>query len=710
MLKKLSQIAVLFFFVVLGMVLALVVSINLLVESERESIEYFLQDSFSLDVNYRKATVKFIPRLALSLEKFVVINPKNLEKPHLISESAKIEIDLLALFVDQILIDRLSLENAVIIYQKSDEKSADKLSFGFLDKLISSVENFEIEDGRLILEKKGEDKFKEINHINLSSQVSADYGLIEFPRLELDFDYRQNKYRLDANDLKLELKANKLSASDLLVEVADGSLNFSDLVFENFKFKHFSLETKSLDLSLLGNLYGLFSSVSNELASQKGFLSSEFNAKRSASDFSLVGQFDLQNYEIKSKQDYYKAASISGPIELLIVEAADTKISSSKLKAIGFAFSDEQTRLENVDMDMQNLSVNIDANTDVSAKFYLKGSSLNLEAPSVQIFEIDSLTGPLTVEIPSTGGYLVQGPGHLEGGKLAVFDKALDQASADVDMYISRPKKAFKTTNLSYLFAGNMQSLSASLQITPSIYELNDASIAQGNGRFGINAQMMRGKENDFSFDIDVSNFDFKSILSFFVKENDADEYTGILESLVAHAQGNKSSFLESLNGYGNFRFRQGIIRNLNLSEKVINVLEQVKFINPMSKPKITDDEREQELKGVFRITEQKVYFDELNISRNWYTINGKGQLKFDLGLKIRARLVLLRETFKTLGLGIKPIEKLFEELGAIEIPIMIDGKLPKIDVMPDLKEMAKRYSGISLLEYLWKGVKDVVR
>lgn len=711
MLRIFSRITVLFSVIFLGIAFTSFFCLNLIIESERESIEYFIKNSLSLDVSYRKASIKFLPKLALSLENLVIENPENQKKPFATADSAGIKIDLLALFVGQVLVDELSLDHAVIMHKRSEKESAGQaLSFGFLDSVISRIKGFKVSNSKLILEEKGA-KPKVIEQINFLAEVSADYGLIGFKSFELEFEYLQNKYKTAASNAKLEVRSNKLALGELRLEFDGSELKLNDLILENSEIQHFVIKTKDFDLSSFPKLAALFAPVSNKLRSQKGFLSTELTAKRNKNtDFFLKGQFELRDYEIQNAKDYYKISLVSGPIELLIVKEADTKISSSALKIINFAFSDEQTRLENVDLIANNLKANINQNTDVTVSADLKGQRLNLEAPSVQIFSIDSLTGPLTIKVPSSGGYLVEGPARLEGGKLAIFNKTLDQTSADVDLYISKEKKSFKSTNTNYLFANNMQSLSAKFQMTPSIYEIIDGSIVQGNGRFNLDAQMMRKTKDDFSFSLRVSDFDFRSMLSFFVKEKDAAEYTGILELLVASAQGRRSAFLESLNADGKFIFRQGIIRNLNLSEKVIKVLEQVKFINPMRKPKVDDDEREQELESSFRVSEQKVFFEKLKITRNWYTIKGKGELSFDLALDIRARIVILRETFKSLGLGIKPIEMLFEELGAIEIPVVIDGKLPKIDVAPDLKEMAKRYSGISLLEYLWKGVRDVVR
>lgn len=692
------------FFCVISFIFV-VVSVNAFLDHEKETIQFFVSENFGVDIKYETATIKFIPRLGLSFRNLEVANPNSLNNPFITTSSVYVDLDIFALFLRQVLIDEVTLKRAKIRYESKQEQAKKSNGLLGLNTFISRIKKLSLQDSTFLhLSNK---KTYEFKNINLKSGFESDFQIITLPETKLSFEFNERYHEVNAEDLQIDLRSAQLSSRRLEVQDRSGRFTFTNLSADEEGIKNVELSSVNFDLSLLPGFMATLDVMSPELNSQRGFLTSEIHYQRTDNGKRFKGSIDLRNYAIQNGEDFYKIKHLRGPVQIDISEKS--KITSD-LDVESFSYEDNQTKLSDADFKLTDVVANIDEKGSVFVTLKADGTSLKLVAPSTRVNQIGWMKGELKVSAPASGGYLVAGPVTLSGGDLSFFDNPLKQASAVANINVSKNLKTFKTTNASYLYLEKMQNLNMLLEITPLDYTIKDTLITQADGVLTAKGQQMRGKHNEFTLDVSAKNFDFKTLLSFFIDQRKAESYTGIVQNLSLHAQGQKAKFFETVNASGSFKFNQGFIKDLNFNQKVIQVLEEVKFIGSRKDSKQGLDRKKQEMQSDFIIKNQKVYLSNLDIERDWYSIEGKGELDFDLNLAIDANILLLKETTKIFGLGIKPLQKLFQKIGTVEVPIKIKGQLPEIDVEADLKRMAKKYSGVSMLESIWDGVVGVVK
>jgi hypothetical protein len=157
-------------------------------------------------------------------------------------------------------------------------------------------------------------------------------------------------------------------------------------------------------------------------------------------------------------------------------------------------------------------------------------------------------------------------------------------------------------------------------------------------------------------------------------------------------------SLPRSLSGEGDFKLMSTRIRGFDLTRALADALSSIPIANlTLSKEKLTDDGLDKMAEGIFTITEEKLNFSSLTFYRQQYTLQAIGSYSFSKVVDLRGSVTFMKQTLSGLGGGFEQLGSLLGRVGKVEIPIFIRGQVPNLSVVPDVVNLVKDNSGVTL-------------
>ena len=85
------------------------------------------------------------------------------------------------------------------------------------------------------------------------------------------------------------------------------------------------------------------------------------------------------------------------------------------------------------------------------------------------------------------------------------------------------------------------------------------------------------------------------------------------------------------------------------------------------------------------------VSFNNIRVATDTFELNGSGRLGLDCSLSMQSRVTVEPQLSAAMLQSVKELQILADSQGRVEIPVLLQGTLPKIRVMPDISSVASR-------------------
>ena len=152
-------------------------------------------------------------------------------------------------------------------------------------------------------------------------------------------------------------------------------------------------------------------------------------------------------------------------------------------------------------------------------------------------------------------------------------------------------------------------------------------------------------------------------------------------------------SISQTLTGRGQVSLRDGVLLDYNLLREVLNKLSMIPGAEEAIRTRLPGIYRAKMnepgtiLKPMdipVRIQDGQVWLDSLALDTDFMALRGSGQVGLDQTVALRSVLLLDRDLSSTLVSLLPQIQLLTNAQGNIEIPVQIQGRLPRVMVLPD--------------------------
>ncbi len=425
----------------------------------------------------------------------------------------------------------------------------------------------------------------------------------------------------------------------------------------------------------------------------------------------VAGRSDLsvEALHIIDSTDRYKAKTIDGYLALVEPNKSQKSRIKGKLNVVDFEFADGTTTLEDVSFGLDSLDVSEDKKGSITASTTVLGSKLRLTNESVKVDQIQSLSAPLTVTVPKSGGYKVSGPVAVKGAVITTLDNDLKNTTGTVDILVSPKVKRFSTKQLAFTRESLQARVKATFEMFPERYTLSNFDTDLLAGNVTLSGTMKRRQDKQFSANVTATGVDLLRV-SALVDPTATEPMVGKVDNLKLNMTGTAAAFPESIVGTGELNISQPEAKRSKLARLITGALSTIPSLGSLfgSSPARGTQDR-QTITAKFQLKDSKCNFEQVTMERSNYTVQARGTAGFDKKLKIDADVILLQESAASLGLDIGPLRRLFGRAAKIVIPLVIRGDVsdPKVEV--DLVKFLKNSSGLGLGEDLIRGMGNML-
>ena len=278
-----------------------------------------------------------------------------------------------------------------------------------------------------------------------------------------------------------------------------------------------------------------------------------------------------------------------------------------------------------------------------------------------------------------------------------------------------RDGKIFVQTNLSSTEGAFQEipyrNLRGEFAWSPTNAGFKNLSFQAMNGSGSGNGSWETGADGSLrvALDPNIESMDLKTLLSQkFPAFKDHIEGRLNLKAKLKGDSKNLSTLPESLQGDGEMQIRNGSLKDFNLVELVLSKMSRLPGASNMKIPARQQalaqrkDTPFDNLSGTFTVKQGRIATNDLVLSTPEYSINAAGSIGLDKSMKWKATLVMSPQFTRELVQEHKNLRYLVDRQGRLSIPFRLEGKLPKVQAMPDLQGLAESFKK----DFLGKGAE----
>jgi hypothetical protein len=355
----------------------------------------------------------------------------------------------------------------------------------------------------------------------------------------------------------------------------------------------------------------------------------------------------------------------------------------------------------------------LEASTSFSAAASSKRMDLDLRALTLQLQPFSNFLGSLEPKLKQQfdalrlGGsiqasgragskgtvYEGQATINLQQVALSLGALAFSQLSAPLLVHASPARATLDAQSLSFTL--NKENFSCTLA---AVLERQALILVQG-----FNCSAFGGKstlEASHALDskqlesgLTLTDLDLTQMLTALAPAQ-AGKLRGTLRSFEAKLQSNVGpQLLPKLKGRGRFELRDGALLGVNLAAETLRSVSKLPFLAD-SLYNALPKELQQELAGdvtdikqlqaSFEIADSKVQFKELLLESKLFTLSAKGWASFAQELSLSGSITFSAALSKSIVAAVKELSSLQDQEGRIQLPLAVNGTLPKLIVIPD--------------------------
>ncbi len=726
-----------------------------LVELLKPAFERALSDATGYQVSFKSASFKVVPFLGLRLEDGEATSPAGCSPWRL--KRAAIRIAILPLLERRIEASKIELEGlegtlkvedgAVFRVQTTGERCESPLSAqpsgesraAPSEKIPVAVSLDALSLASSTLTVFGAQETHQLSVESLATSLQSENRLVSLTELVLTGSYDSFPFSLRARDGQFDSAARSFSLSQGEIGLGKQSLIVSgryDLGARSgsgsIRADQVSLEdddrifvggapvvrgnvSLSLDLAASGETVTISGDV--RLAEASLALGSPMSAKAAtlsgiratfvdgaftngSAGISLVG------FACKDSADNYSVASVSGSLAATGSSALSVQ---GQLEASDFRFSDEDTSIQKVSAKLRDISAQLSPNGDATVRLALHASSIHLKNPNIEIFSVSSVTAPLKVTVPAAGGYSVVGPVTISGGRLSLLGKSLTETGGTVEMSVAAGLKTFQSRNLATVSLTEPLAASTLFAMTAHEYKASDTSFSLAGGSVQAGLQLGRHKKGPFSATLNARGVSLPRAYRALTQQ-ESSPVQGTATEISMSVNADSADLLGTAKGTGAVRLANAVFTTIDLQSLVQGAISAVpvigKDITPPKQPgppPVSDGG----LSTTAMIGDRAVLLPDLRVQFSNATVEGRLKAGFDSSLSGNVSLVLLEDTFRMLGFGIKPLGNFLAREGRVAIPLRVAGSLTDPSLSPDMEAVGRFATGQDLVDSIREAAGD---
>ena len=382
-----------------------------------------------------------------------------------------------------------------------------------------------------------------------------------------------------------------------------------------------------------------------------------------------------------------------------------------------------KSKLDNESKLPNNISVNLEkfALEDAVIKFYDKAtnklfevkdlnvnSSVELKENLIKITELFvSLNANQQAELAISSknlqfnldNFQLEGDIGIDKLNAQVPMAKIDSVKGSINIIANLKEQQSKIDNLSF-------NINNSKVIISNLTKMNQKSINSSYdlsafaGKISGAAELFHtSKKQNFTSNLSLSNIQIAEVSKALVLKSPL-HISGLLESFSLNLTGNLPSLPKSISGSGKLLLKDGEIKGENIAGKVLSQVKDLPFIAGSlldAVPEKLRGEIEGEdtpirsLDSNFTIENSTLNIKDMNLVSTIFSLTANGTIGFDQNLNLNSKITFNSEFSKALIVKVKEVQKLLNDKGELVLPLKITGKIPKLFILPDIKELIKQ-------------------
>jgi hypothetical protein len=223
----------------------------------------------------------------------------------------------------------------------------------------------------------------------------------------------------------------------------------------------------------------------------------------------------------------------------------------------------------------------------------------------------------------------------------------------------------------------------------------------EGSARMPLTLEL--GTSQQIRTNIALKGMSIQKILSTFNPER-AGNFSGTIASLNADVNGALSPGAPKLHGPGSLSIVKASLKEFNLPRAVLNsvgkglpFLEEalVDKVPPEFRGIMLDpDTRIESLDSSFELQGDITMLRSLKVVGDIFALESSGSIARDGTLNLNTTLTFTEEFSRALARQVKDIGKVYDSKGRLVIPLTLQGRSPKLLVLPDLSKLMQTGAG----------------
>ncbi|HTL48082.1 MAG TPA: AsmA family protein [Verrucomicrobiae bacterium] len=257
-----------------------------------------------------------------------------------------------------------------------------------------------------------------------------------------------------------------------------------------------------------------------------------------------------------------------------------------------------------------------------------------------------------------------------------------------------------------------LENLRAEAQATPDVLTLGSLGADFAGGKIAASGEVrgLKGQPQS-QLRASLTGLDLTKVAP--VRNADAEPWPSGILGVTLELQGSgleKNSFLQTLAGQGQITLRDGTLHNVNVIRDVFQklsilpgLLQRLKDRLPPSYQERLErqDTRFAPVQTPFVFQNQQLHVPEIAVMSDEFALNGPLDASFDGMVASRLQLRIEPQLSEAMIRTVNELQYLTNGNGELELPVVIQGKLPQPKVMVDLQYIGSRLATAKTQELL---------